>query len=99
MSDILSIDAAREHLRLSDEISDGALEALIGSAEAAISDFLGRPLIDEDLGWATVEDLPANVVHAIKLVLTWLYDDRADLLIEMAAVRSLIGRHMVVTSA
>lgn len=99
MSDILSIEVAREHLRVGDEISDTALGELIDAAENLVSDFLGRPLIDVELGWETVESLPATVVHAIKLVLTWLHDDRADLLIEMAAVRALIGRHMIVSSA
>lgn len=99
MSDILSLEAAREHLRIGNEISDTSLNDMITAAEATVADYLGRPLIDADLGWENVAALPANVVHAIKVVLTWLHEDRADLLSEMLAVRSLIGRYVIVTSA
>lgn len=99
MSDILSLDAAREHLRIGDEISDTTLNDMIAAAEATVADFLGRPLIDAELGWESAAALPANIVHAIKVILTWLHEDRADLLSEMRAVRSLIGRYVIVSSA
>lgn len=93
MSTIITTEAAREHLRLGDDVTEGELDALIAAAEAAIGDFLGRPLIDPVLGWATAAAVPANVVHAIKLALAGLYDDREAALGDMTAIRNLCGRY------
>ncbi|MFN3387444.1 MAG: head-tail connector protein [Allosphingosinicella sp.] len=94
MSQILALSAAREHLRAGDEISDEDLAGYIAAAEAAISDFLGRPLIDAEKGWADAESVPANVVHAIKVCLAALYDGRA---IAPDELLILIGRYVVVS--
>lgn len=97
MTLVLTIPAARQHLRVGSEISDDALTDYIAAAEALLSDFLERPLVDELLGWPTPEEVPANVVHGIKLVLTDLYDNRATPLEDMTALRALCGRHMAVS--
>lgn len=95
MSDIVSLLAARAHLRVGTEVDDAELDALIATAEQAIADFLGRPLVDPVLGWATAAAIPANVVHAVKLALSHLYDDREEPLAEMKAIRNLAGRYCV----
>ena len=97
MSDILSPAAARDHLRVGEEVSDESLSGLIDTAEAAVSDFLGRPLIGAVNGWADAAAVPANVVHAIKLVVTDLFENRLSPLDDMASVRSLIGRYVIVS--
>jgi hypothetical protein len=96
MSDILATAAAREHLRLGDEVTDAELDPYILAAESVVADFLGRPLIGAG-GWTSLEDLPANVVHAVKLVLTDLYDNRAAPLTDQVPLRALVGRYVLVS--
>lgn len=97
MSDLITIADARLHLRGGDELSDGQLEQLLVVAEEAVSDFLNRPLIDADGAWKQASDVPTTVLHAIKLVLTDLYEHRITPLADDIALRRLIGRHQVLS--
>ena len=93
MGIIITTVAARAHLGVGDETDDGQLEDLNDAAEASLADFLGRPLIGED-GWDSPSSVPANVVHAAKLVLTDLFEQRCTPLQDMTSVRNLCGRHI-----
>jgi hypothetical protein len=97
MSDILSPAAAREHLHVGSDVSDEQLEPYIAAAEGVVSDFLNRPLIDAEKGWADVAALPPTIVHAVKVALTELYDNRAAPKVDLGALRMLIGRYVVVS--
>lgn len=98
MTQILTPAAAREHLRLDPpEASDEQLASYIAAAEDVVADFLNRPLIDDEKGWASVELLPPTITHAIKLVLTELYDNREAPLTDQVPLRNLIGRHVIVS--
>jgi hypothetical protein len=96
VDEILSLEAAREHLRVGDEASDTHLADLIETAESLLSDYLGRPLIDP-ASWASAAEVPKTVVHALKLILTELYEDRATPLTDMKAIELLVGRHVVIS--
>lgn len=96
MGDIITIAAARDHLRVGSETTDAQLEPLIAAAEQALSDWLGRPLIDP-LGWVDATAVPANVVHAAKLILSDLFDNRATPIADMTSVKNLAGRYLVVS--
>ena len=95
---ILSLADAKAHLRVDGE-DDASITQMISAAVAAVEDFLGRPLIDDDLGWPSAAEVPANIVHAVKVVLTSFYDDRATPIADMATVRNLVGRYVVVSLA
>jgi Phage gp6-like head-tail connector protein len=97
MDPILTPAAARFHLRVGNNVTDEQLAPLIATAEETVSGFLGRPLIDAEKGWANLEALPAGIVHAIKLVLTDLYDNRAAPLADETALRRLIGRYQILS--
>lgn len=94
MTTVLTPDAARSHLRVGGEVSDQDLTDLIAAAEAALADHLGRPLVCMVQGWPSPEDVPAGVRHAIKLILTDLYENRCTPLADMTGVRTLTERHM-----
>jgi len=94
MTSVLTPDAARTHLRVGGEVSDQDLAELIAAAEAALADHLGRPLICQIRGWPSADEVPAGVRHAIKLILTDLYENRCTPLGDMAGVRVLTERHM-----
>jgi hypothetical protein len=94
---LVTIDAAKEHLKLDDgEADDARLESLILAAQATIEDELGRPLIGEG-GWQDAAAVPANVIHAIKLVLGEFFLSRELGQIDLGVVRVLVGRHMRVS--
>lgn len=90
---VLTLAAARGHLRIGDEVADADLAPIVAAAEQAVADEMGRPLIDAT-GWTDASAVPANVVHAIKLVLTDLFDNRATPLADITGVRTLIGRYV-----
>lgn len=92
---ILSRDAARRQIRVDAEVLDAEIDDLIAAAEQTIADHLGRPLIDEDLGWPSADLVPANVVHSIKLVLSAYYDDRSKPEIDWTLIDGLIGRYVI----
>lgn len=97
MGQILTIDAARAHLRVGAAVTNDMLDPLIAAAETAIEDEMGRPLIDAVDGWPDAASVPANVVHAAKLVLTDLYDNRNTPLGDLTGVRSLLQRWIKVS--
>jgi hypothetical protein len=92
MPQILGLASAREHLRVGGELSDDALREYVAAAEQIIAGHLGRPLICQIDGWAAPELVPANVVHAIKVVLTDIYDNRGAPTIDDGTLDRMIGR-------
>lgn len=97
MSELVTPAAARLHLRGADELADEDLEQLISTAEADVADFLGRNELIGETGWLTSGEVPANVVHAIKLSLTGLYENRAEPPDISATLRRLVGRYIVLS--
>jgi hypothetical protein len=97
MTQILALSAARQHLRVGDELADEELLPYVAAAEAAVADFLGRPIVDTVKGWPDLEAVPSTVIHAIRVVLTELYENRASPVIDERLLRMLIGRHQVVS--
>ncbi|MFZ3485288.1 head-tail connector protein [Sphingomonas sp. 3-13AW] len=94
---LVTIDAAKEHLGLEqNEGEEGHLSDLILAAQATVEDVLGRSLLGED-GWSTAADVPANVIHAIKLVLGEFFLNRELVQIDLSVVRVLVGRHVRVS--
>lgn len=91
---ILTVEQAAEHLGAS--VDDRELPAMIAAAIGAVEHVLARQLVGDTGIAATSAALPANVVHAVKLALTVLYDDRAAPAPE-AAILSLAGRWAVVS--
>lgn len=75
MPDIITLDAAKRHLRVTGSADDAQIESMLVAACGAVEGLLGRPLIGAD-GWATAEALPAEIGHAIKLVLGHLFEFR-----------------------
>lgn len=92
---VVTLAAARAHLKAGDELADVDLAPVLAAAEQAVADEMGRPLIGEG-GWATAADVPANVVHAVKLVLTDLFENRLTPLSDITGVRRLIGRYIAI---
>lgn len=90
---LLTLVAARDHLRVGPE-DDSQVIPLISAAEGAIADHLGRAHLIGPEGWTDAQAVPANVVHAIKLVLTDLFDNRETPLSDITGVRYLTERHM-----
>lgn len=88
--EVLSLEAAKRHLRVTGAGEDDDIAMMTAAAIGAVESFLGRTLIGAD-GWPSAGELPANVIHAVKLVLTALYDDRTAPVPE-DALRSLVGR-------
>lgn len=69
----VTLEALKQHLRVEYTADDTYLTTLIGVAEAAIGNELGKPLAD------FVDDnntLPTPLVHAIKLLAGDLYNNR-----------------------
>lgn len=89
---ILGLASAREHLRVGSELTDDSLREYIVAAEGIIADHLGRPLICQINGWAAPELVPANVVHAIKVVLTDIFDNRGAPTIDEDTLDRMVGR-------
>ncbi|MGR6329215.1 head-tail connector protein [Sphingomonas sp. XXL09] len=89
---VLTIAAARQHLRVSSSVTDAMLAPLIMAAEDRIVSFLGRPLIGAD-GWATPADVPPLVTHCAKLALSDFYVNREAPQLTDDQLRAMIGRH------
>lgn len=92
MPQILGLASAREHLRVGSELTDDSLREYIVAAEQIIADHLGRPLICQINGWGAPELVPANVVHAIKVVLTDIFDNRGAPTIDEDTLDRMVGR-------
>lgn len=95
---ILDIDVARAHLELDADFSAAKLGPYIDAAEQALADFLGRPLLGPG-GWPSEDAVPANVLHAVKLILTDLFDDRNTPIQDMTSIANLCGRYIVTSFA
>ncbi|MCI4653121.1 head-tail connector protein [Sphingomonas aquatilis] len=93
---ILTTQQARDHLRAS-PADDPVIAELIPAAIASLEDHLGRPLLDATRGWASPADLPANVVHAVKVILTDLFENRCTPLADMGVIDRLVGRYVIVS--
>jgi Phage gp6-like head-tail connector protein len=89
---VLTIAAARQHLRVSSSVTDDMLAPLIMAAEDRIASFLGRPLVGED-GWATPAAVPPLVAHCAKLALSDFYVNREAPQLTDDQLRPMIGHH------
>ncbi|WP_294302167.1 head-tail connector protein [uncultured Sphingomonas sp.] len=94
---IITAAAARDHLNLGSGSTDQQLAPLIAAAEQALADFLGRPLSGGK--WPDGDEVPANVVHAAKLILADVFDDRNTPVQDMISVRHLCGRYIITSFA
>lgn len=90
---ILTLASAREHLRAGRELSDDTLRDYVAAAEEIIADHLGRTLICQIGGWAAPELVPANVTHAIKVVLTDIFENRGAPTIDDDTLDRMVGRY------
>lgn len=95
---VVTVDDAKEHLRIDDDAEDAYLPGLILAAQGVVENELGRSLIGAD-GWADVESLPPAVVHAVKLAIGELYLKREGGELELWAIRLLVERHSRVSFA
>lgn len=94
MSDLISLPALREHVRVGSEVSDDTLRGLLVTAEDVVAGFLGRPcLVDPVLAWSA-GCVPSGVLHAVKVVVTDLYENRVTPLGDGSPLYPLCGRHM-----
>ncbi len=97
MSDLIALPALREHLRVGTEVSDEALRGLLITAESVVAGFLGRPcLVDPVLAWAA-GGVPAGVLHAVKVVMADLNENRVTPLSDGSPLYALCGRYMRVS--
>lgn len=97
MDEVLTLDAAKRHLRIEGTADDADLLDLIQAAIGTVEKHLGRPLIDAERGWPDVTSLPATVIHAIKIVLAELYANRERPRDLSGALDMLIGDLVVVS--
>lgn len=70
MAVFLTLEQAKTHLRVVDDLHDADVQAKLDEAEAAIVTYLGERF---NAAW-TPEDVPKVVVSAIQLRLSSLYD-------------------------
>lgn len=68
----VTLDELKHHLKVEVNADDTYLTTLIGVAETAIGNELGKPLSD----YVTDGALPTPLVHAIKLLCGDLYNNR-----------------------
>lgn len=90
--DLLPITAARAHLRVGSGVADGDIAPLVLAATGRIEGFLARPLVGAD-GWPTVSDVPAIVVHCVKLALSDFWVNREAPQLTDDQLRPIIGRY------
>ena len=94
---VLTIAAARDFLRVGTSLEAQILE-LLPAAQGRIESFLGRELVGA-AGWPAVEQVPAIVVHCVKLALSDLYVNREAPQLTDDQLRPMIGRYMAVSVA
>lgn len=94
---IITTIAAREWLRIGSAGTDADLQDLIDSATQYVFDFMGRPIDGED-AWPEA-DVPKNVIHAIKVVLVVMYDNRDAPVIDEDILYALVGRYCITSFA
>ena len=95
---VLTIAAARQHLRAGSSVSDVEIADLITAGEGRIESFLGKPLIGED-SWADQAAVPRIVVHCAKLAVSDFYVNREAPQLTDDQLRPIIGRFVSVTLA
>jgi hypothetical protein len=88
---LVTLSTAREWMRVGTEVSDADLQPLIDAAMQSVEDFMGRPILGED-GWE-MDAVPASVVHAVKVTLIVMYDNREAPLVDEVVMRALVGRY------
>ncbi|OWK32292.1 head-tail connector protein [Sphingomonas mucosissima] len=93
---VLTLAAARAHLRVSASTPDEAIADVLLAAEERIESFLGRPLVG-DAGWTDADAVPRLVAHCVKLALTDFYVNREAPELTDDQLRPMIGRHMVLS--
>lgn len=94
---VLTIAAARAFLRVGTSADTQVAEILL-AAQGRIESFLGRDLVGA-AGWTTVEQVPAIVVHSVKLALADLYVNREAPQLTDDQLRPMIGRFMALSVA
>jgi len=93
---VLTVAAARAHLRVGSNVKDDDLVDLIAAAQGRIESFLGRELVGAT-GWASVEAVPALVRHSVKLALSDFYVNREAPQLTDDQLRPMIGGKMLVS--
>ena len=93
---VLTIAAARDHLKLGASVPDTSIAPLILAAEGRIESFLGLELVG-DAGWPAAEQVPALVGHCAKLALSDFYVNREAPQLTDEQLRPMIGRHMALS--
>ncbi|WP_294353272.1 head-tail connector protein [uncultured Sphingomonas sp.] len=93
---VLTVAAARIHLRVGSKVTDAELSDLVVAAQGRIESFLGRELVGAT-GWATVDAVPALVRHCVKLALSDFYVNREAPQLTDEQLRPIIGSKMLVT--
>lgn len=88
---VLTIAAARQHLRAGSSVSDADIADLITAGEGRIESFLGRPLVG-DGSWTDVASVPRIVVHCAKLAVSDFYVNREAPQLTDDQLRPIIGR-------
>lgn len=94
---VLTIAAARDFLRVGTSLEAQIIE-LLPAAQGRIESFLGRELVGAT-GWPAVEQVPAIVVHCVKLALSDLFVNREAPQLTDDQLRPIIGRYMAVSVA
>ncbi len=89
---VLTIAAARDHLRVSGSVAATSIATLITAAEGRIESFLGRSLVGVD-GWPSADEVPPLVAHCVKLALSDFYVNREAPELTDDLLRPMIGRH------
>lgn len=89
---VLTVAAAREHLRVGSSVTDAMLGPLITSAEGRIGSFLGRDPVGAE-GWSTAAEVPPIVAHCMKLALSDFYVNREAPELTDDQLRPMIGRY------
>lgn len=93
---VLTIAAARDHLKLSASVPATSIAPLILAAEGRIETFLGRELVGA-AGWPAADQVPALVAHCVKLALSDFYVNRETPQLTDEQLRPMIGRHMTLS--
>lgn len=91
MADIITIAAARAHLRVGPEVSDEQMRDIIAAATDAVAGFMQRPIVGEG-GWADGE-LPGGVIQAIKVMIVEIYDNPGAPIVDEDVMLGLVGFH------
>lgn len=71
---LLTLDDAKQHLRITDSDHDADVQQKLEVAQRAVLNFLG---VSGDATW-TEATVPEDVQHSIRLLLSHYYDNRGD---------------------